>query len=121
MLPVYSQTSSAKSSDSCIVPISTLRNALIVLKQRDNLKEQIQITRDSIKVTSDLVCTKDSIIKNQESIIELYKKNESDYKQILVLKNSIVEEYKIKYEKQKKLKYVGYGVGVLGLFIAIIK
>lgn len=121
MLPVYSQTSSKTSNDSCIVPVSTLKNALIVLRQRDNLKKQLEISRDSISILSDMCSVKDSIINNQKTVIDLYVKNELNYVETIKTKDVIVEEYKKKYIKQKNLKIAGFGVGALGIIIAILK
>ena len=121
ILPIYSQTSSKTSNDSCIVPVSTLKNALIVLKQRDNLKKQLEVSRDSITVLTEMCLVKDSIIINQKSVIDLYVKNESNYIETIKVKEAIVEEYKKKYNKQKNLKIAGFGVGALGIIIAILK
>ena len=121
MLPTYSQTNSKTSSDSCIVPVSTLRNALIIKSQRDLLKKEIEITRDSISKLTELVDVKDSIIKNQEEIILLYKQNLERCQEVVKTKDSIIEEWKKKYKKQRNLKLVGFGTGILGIFIAIIK
>lgn len=64
---------------------------------------------------------KDSIIINQKSVIDLYVKNESNYIETIKVKEAIVEEYKKKYNKQKNLKIAGFGVGALGIIIAILK
>lgn len=121
MLPTYSQTNSKTSSDSCIVAVSTLRNALIIKSQRDLLKKEIEITRDSISKLTELIDVKDSIIKNQEEIILLYKQNLERCQEVVKTKDSIIEEWKKKYKKQRNLKLAGFGTGILGIFIAIIK
>lgn len=118
---MYSQTSSKISTDSCIVPVSTLRNALIIKSQRDLLKKEIEVTRDSVTKLIELVDVKDSIIKNQEAIISLYKKNLERCQEVVTTKDIIIDEWKNKYKKQKNLKLTGFGVGILGIFIAIIK
>ena len=91
------------------------------MKQRDNLKKQLEMTRDSITILDSLCTIKDSIIVNQTKVIDLYIKNESNYVQTIKLKESIAREYENKYRKQKNLKVAGFGVGILGIFIAILK
>ncbi len=121
MLPLHSQTNSKISTDSCIVAVSTLKNALIIKTQRDLLRKEIQISRDSINQLSEIVEVKDSIIKKQQEIIQLYKENLEKSQEVIKTKDLIISEWKKKYEKQKKIKFVGYGVGLLGIFITIIK
>lgn len=122
MSPIYSQKSSPNlSKDSCIVPVSTLRNALLVLQQRNNCYEEIKIVRDSVSIMSQQLVLKDSIISNNNETINLYIDSEKKYVETVKLKESIAEEYKRAYIKQRNLKWGGFAVGALGVIFAIVK
>ncbi len=122
MSPIYSQKSSQTSSkDSCIVPVSTLRNALVVLHQRNNCYQEIKIVRDSVLITNQQLLLKDSIIGNKNQTINLYIDSEKKYVETVKLKESIAEEYKKAYIRQRNLKWGGFAVGVLGIIFAIVK
>ena len=60
---ISSGISQQPSNNNVIVPISSLRNALLVKAERDNLKNQLIISRDTIKIFSKTIFTQDSIIK----------------------------------------------------------
>ena len=84
MSPIYSQKSSQNlSKDSCIVPVSTLRNALLVLKQRNNCYDEIKIVRDSVSIMSQQLVLKDSIISNKDQTINLYIDSEKNTLKLL--------------------------------------
>lgn len=122
MSPIYSQKSSQNlSKDSCIVPVSTLRNALLVLKQRNNCYDEIKIVRDSVSIMSQQLVLKDSIISNKDQTINLYIDSEKKYIETVKLKESIADEYKRAYIKQRNLKWGGFAVGALGVIFAIVK
>ena len=122
MSPIYSQKSSQTSSkDSCIVPVSTLRNALVVLHQRNNCYQEIKIVRDSVLITNQQLLLKDSIIGNNNKTINLYIDSEKKYIETVKLKESIAEEYKKAYIRQRNLKWGGFAAGALGIIFAIVK
>ena len=122
MSPIYSQKNSQTlSKDSCIVPVSTLRNALIVLNQRNNCYEQIKIVRDSVSIMGQQLLIKDSIISNNNQTINLYIDNEKKYLETVKLKESIAEEYKKAFIRQRNLKWGGIAVGALGVIFAVVK
>ncbi len=122
MSPIYSQKSSQTlNKDSCIVPVSTLRNALVVLNQRNKCYEEIKIVRDSVSIMSQQLLLKDSIINNKNQTINLYIDSEKKYVETIKLKESIAEEYKKAYIRQRNLKIGGFAVGALGVIFAIVK
>ena len=122
MSPIYSQKSSPNlNKDSCIVPVSTLRNALLVLQQRNNCYEEIKIVRDSVSIMSQQLVLKDSIISNNNKTINLYIDSEKKYVETVKLKESIAEEYKRAYIKQRNLKWGGIAIGKIGVIFAVIK
>ena len=90
---MMSSASSQKlSNDSVIVPVKALRNALLVKADRDNLKLELSLTRDSIKHMDTIILRQDSIINVCDSTrVELDKKVE-DYKGVVKAKDSIIEE-----------------------------
>jgi hypothetical protein len=122
MSPIYSQKSSQTlNKDSCIVPVSTLRNALVVLNQRNKCYEEIKIVRDSVSIMSQQLLLKYSIIGNKNQTINLYIDSEKKYVETVKLKESIAEEYKKAYIRQRNLKWGGFAVGALGVIFAIVK
>ena len=117
---MMSSVSSQKlSNDSVIVPVKALRNALLVKADRDNLKLELSLTRDSIKHMDTIILRQDSIINVCDSTrVELDKKVE-DYKGVVKAKDGIIEE------KDKKItdlesKIRGAYVSVIFSTIALI-
>lgn len=117
---MMSSASSQKlSNDSVIVPVKALRNALLVKADRDNLKLELSLTRDSIKHMDTIILRQDSIINVCDSTrVELDKKVE-DYKGVVKAKDGIIEE------KDKKItdlesKIRGAYVSVIFSTIALI-
>lgn len=106
-------------NDSVIVPVKALRNALLVKADRDNLKLELSLTRDSIKHMDTIILRQDSIINVCDSTrVELDKKVE-DYKGVVKAKDGIIEE------KDKKItdlesKIRGAYVSVIFSTIALI-
>ena len=97
-----SASSQSLSNDSlCCVPCKSLKKALLVKTERDFLKEQIEITRDSVVILTNIVTNQDSVIVKQDTTISLYKKNEIEFTQFIKNKDS---EIKIKDEQIKKQK-----------------
>jgi len=119
-LMMMSSASSQKLlNDSVIVPVKALRNALLVKADRDNLKLELSLTRDSIKHMDTIILRQDSIINVCDSTrVELDKKVE-DYKGVVKAKDGIIEE------KDKKItdlesKIRGAYVSVIFSTIALI-
>lgn len=119
---IYSQTNLQKSNnlDSVLVPVKTLKNALIVLEQRNYCKQQLEVTRDSISIMDNIIKVQDSSIFNLNSQIDLYKKNIDNYVKIVENKDKEIEIYKSKYNKEKRYKWYGIGGGVLVAIISFL-
>jgi hypothetical protein len=98
-----------------------LRNALLVIKQRNNCYEEIKIVRDSVSIMSQQLILKDSIISNKNKTINLYIDSEKKYIETVKLKESIAEEYKRAYIKQRNLKWGGIAIGAIGVIFSIVK
>ena len=82
MLPVSSQT--LLNDSTCCVPCKSLKKALLVKTERDYLKNQIEITRDSVFILNNITLNQDTIIKTQGRQITLFKQNEISYKKLIV-------------------------------------
>jgi hypothetical protein len=92
-----------------------------VLNQRNKCYEEIKIVRDSVSIMSQQLVLKDSIISNKNQTINLYIDSEKKYVETIKLKESIAEEYKKAYIRQRNLKIGGFAVGALGVIFAIVK
>jgi len=114
-LPSYSQTSSQKFSDSAAVPVITLRNALIVLEQRNYCYDNLKIIRDSVDTLSQIIVNKDVLIMNDETTISLKDSTIKKYENIIVNKDREIEIYRTLYNKER---YEKWG-GILGVIILI--
>lgn len=75
-----------------IVPIKSLRNALLIKADRDNLKNQLGIARDSIKYMDTIILRQDSIIHVCDSTRLILDSQISDYKGTIVAKDGIIKE-----------------------------
>jgi hypothetical protein len=115
--PLYSQKASI---DTCCVPCTTLRKALIIKEERTYCGKQLGFARDSITVLQQVILHKDTIISFKDSTIATYVKNENNYKGIITNKDSIIKEYKKAYLSQKIQKYIAYGVSSIILLAGIL-
>lgn len=106
--------------DSCTVPCKTLKNALLVKIEKDDLKNKLSLTQDSIKVFNSVIYKQDSIIKNNNISLNLYDKNKHKYDSLITNKDTEIGIYKNYYETERKFKYIGYGAGILGVILSII-
>jgi ribosome biogenesis GTPase A len=111
--------------DLVTVPTKTLKNALIVKNERDYLKNQITVVRDSVNILVTITNNQDSIIKNQDISISLYKKIDIDRQKQLEYKDNIIE-YKdniiTDYQKQIKkfkLKFIVSSIAFVGILLVI--
>jgi hypothetical protein len=91
------------------------------MKQRNNCYEEIKIVRDSVSIMSQQLILKDSIISNKNKTINLYIDSEKKYIETVKLKESIAEEYKRAYIKQRNLKWGGIAIGAIGVIFSIVK
>jgi hypothetical protein len=99
-----------------------LKKALLVKTERDYLKEQIGVARDSIVILSNIVTNQDSVIIKQDNTISLYAKNELGYTQIIKNKDTEIEikDKQIKKAKNKsKVAWITTGLSTI-VFIIIL-
>jgi hypothetical protein len=118
-LSSYSQSLSNKPTE-CVVPCYTLKNALVMKESKDLIEKQLLISRDSIRIMTDIIKEKDNLITNKDKQIDLYKNNEDAMKGIVKEKELQVGEYKKLYRREKRLKYLGFGSGLIGLGVAAL-
>ena len=102
------------------VPVSSLRNALIVKAKYDQCQEVVKNCRDSITILNKLVLTQDSSIEIKTKEIVLLKTNQTLYNGTIKEKDEMIETYKKKYLKEKKLKIFGFSVGGLGILLGLL-
>lgn len=122
MSQIYSQTSLQTSNklDSVIVPVKTLRNALIVMEQRNACREQLSVVRDSIVLQNKLILNRDTVINNLNYVKDTLKNNQQNYIKIISNKDKEITVYKDKYEKEKLHKWFGIGGGVILFLISFL-
>lgn len=113
--PSYSQTNSQMYSDSAAVPVNALRNALIVLEQRNFCYDNLKISRDSIYSLNQIINNKDTLISSSETTISLKDSTIKKYEDIIVNKDREIEIYRSLYNKEK---YEKWG-GIIGIIVLI--
>ena len=122
ILPVSSQK--LLNDTNVVVPVSALRNALEVKVERDYLKKQITISRDTIKSQSSIIKSQDSTIKVSDIQIALYKKNETrhdsvvtSYKGVITEKENQVSDLQTKLSKSYVLTGI---VAAISIFLIVL-
>lgn len=92
LMIVSSASSQTLSNDSlALVPIKSLKNALLVKNERDYLKIQLKLSRDTINIQSNIIYNQDLTIGNLIDQTSAYKANEQGYEEVMLYKDSIVE------------------------------
>jgi hypothetical protein len=114
-----SQTPS-NNNDLVLVPVKTLKTALLVKTERDYLKDQISVVRDSVYNLNKIIFYQDSIITNQDSSIKLYKKIDIDRQSQLSYKDDIITNYKQELKKEKKKSIFILGGSSIILLLTIL-
>jgi ribosome biogenesis GTPase A len=124
-MPLLVSSQTLSTEDLVTVPAKTLKNALIVKNERDYLKNQITVVRDSVNILVTITNNQDSIIKNQDTSISLYKKIDTDrqkqleYKDnIITDKDNIITDYQNQIKKFK-LKFIVSSIAFVGILLVI--
>jgi len=118
MLPLSSQA--LLNDSTCCVPCIALKKALVVKTEKDYLKNQLGVVRDSVVILDKIVFNQDSIIKIKDAQIALYIKNEGDYKQIIENKDKEVTLYKKEHKIALQQRNLGYISGFLGIISGLL-
>ena len=117
MSSVYSQTAS---NNDCIVPCSALKNALKLKVEYEYCVNQLKIARDSIYFLENINLQKDSIILNKNKEISLLNDNIVQKDKIVTEHSNRAEFYKKEVAKQRRLKLLSIGSGILGVVASIL-
>jgi hypothetical protein len=90
---ISSASSQQRLSDSTvIVPIKSLKNALLVKTDRDNLKKELIIARDSISAMEKVILRQDTALFVCDSTRVILDNKIKDLKGIIVSKDGIINE-----------------------------
>jgi len=93
LMMMSSVNSQQRLSDSTvIVPVKSLRNALAIKADRDNLKNQLGVARDSITVMDSIITKQDGIIMVLDSTRLVLDSLIGDYEGTVTAKNGIIHE-----------------------------
>lgn len=117
-LPLFSQKPSTDSIK--CVPVSALRNALIMKSEFDKTKIVLSECRDSVSILNKIVTSQDSLIVIKDQKISLLTDNINNYKEVVVNKDNIIGVKDEEIKKIKKQRNVGYGVGALSILLSIL-
>ena len=122
MLSSYSQISSPiKQKDTMVlVPVSALRNALLVLDEKKYCQQQLEVARDTIKSQQEMLNNSDTIINRQKKAIELHEQNKVEYKKIITNHEKEIIKYQDLYKKEKRNKWFAICGGSFFFIISII-
>ena len=123
ILPLSASSQTLSNDSLCCVPCKSLKKALLVKTERDYLKDQIGVARDSIVILSRIVSNQDSIIIKQDTTISLYKKNEEEYTQIVKNKDTEIEikDKQIKKAKNRaRIAWVTTGASAIAFIILLL-
>lgn len=117
-LPLLSQKPSSDSIK--CVPVSALRNAMIMKTEFDKTKVILSDCRDSISILNNVVLSQDSLILTKENKIQVLSDNIVNYKEIVSTKDDIISIKDKEIKHFKKQRNVGYGVGVLSILLSLL-
>ena len=102
------------SSDSTvIVPVKSLRKALLVKAERDDLKNQLIVARDSITVMDSIIIQQDAIIMVLDSTRTILDSQILDYQGTVMAKNGIIHEQDKKITSLKNTVRGAYAAIIL--------
>ncbi len=117
ILPLYSQK---VSSDTCCVPCNALRKAIIVKEERVYCGKQLGFARDSISTMKEIIFAKDTIILRRDSSIAEYKINETNYRQVIKEKDSIIKTYEKEIKRLNASKVIAYTIGIISMISGLL-
>ena len=90
---ISSASSQQRLSDSTvIVPIKSLKNALLVKTDRDNLKKELVVARDSISTMSNIIHLQDSALYVCDPTRVVLESKIGDLKGTIKAKDGIIDE-----------------------------
>jgi chromosome segregation ATPase len=121
---ISSALSQQRLSDSTvIVPIKSLKNALLVKADRDNLKKELKVSRDSITTMSTVIHFQDSALFVCDTTRTVLESKIGDLKGTIKAKDGQIEERNKKIsDLEGKLKkvVVALALASIGFVLAIL-
>ena len=121
---ISSASSQQRLSDSTvIVPIKSLKNALLVKADRDNLKKELVIARDSISTMNTIILRQDSALFICDTTRIVLEGKIEDQKGIIKAKDGQIEERNKKIEdlESKFRGIVGaFFITTIGFLVALL-
>lgn len=108
-----SQQLSTTTDSTAVVPIKALRKALLVKAERDNLKNELGVARDSIQIQDSIVVKQDLTIINFKEQVTVFRENENRFEEIITNKDSIIIEKEKKVKHYKKKTTTAYIITIL--------
>ena len=121
---ISSALSQQRLSDSTvIVPIKSLKNALLVKADRDNLKKELKVSRDSITTMGTVIHFQDSALFVCDTTRTVLESKIGDLKGIIKAKDGQIEERNKKIsDLEGKLKkvVVALALASIGFVLAIL-
>ena len=121
---ISSALSQQRLSDSTvIVPIKSLKNALLVKADRDNLKKELKVSRDSITTMGTVIHFQDSALFVCDTTRTVLESKIGDLKGIIKAKDGQIEERNKKIsdlEGKLKKAVVALAIASIGFVLAIL-
>ena len=121
---ISSALSQQRLSDSTvIVPIKSLKNALLVKADRDNLKKELKVSRDSITTMGTVIHFQDSALFVCDTTRTVLESKIGDLKGTIKAKDGQIEERNKKIsDLESKLKkvVVALALASIGFVLAIL-
>ena len=124
LMMISSALSQQRLSDSTvIVPIKSLKNALLVKADRDNLKKELVVARDSISTMSTIILRQDSALFVCDTTRTILEGKVEDLKGTIKAKDGQIEERNNKIsdlESKVRGTIAAFFVTTIGLIIALL-
>lgn len=121
---ISSALSQQRLSDSTvIVPIKSLKNALLVKADRDNLKKELKVARDSISTMGTVIHFQDSALFVCDTTRTVLESKIGDLKGTIKAKDGQIEERNKKIsdlEGKLKKAVVALALASIGFVLAIL-
>jgi hypothetical protein len=121
---ISSASSQQRLSDSTvIVPIKSLKNALLVKTDRDNLKKELVIARDSISAMKKVILRQDTALFVCDSTRVLLDGKVKDLKGIITAKDGMINERDKKIsDLEDKLRgaKAAFVIATVGMILALL-
>ena len=120
MMTSFLSSQNLSSNKDCIVPCSTLRQALIVKSSYDLCSNQLKVVRDSVFLMSQIIGHMDTLIINKDTTIKHLETNVKVWHEIANENGARAEYYHDQASKQKKQKIFAIIIGRVTTLLSIM-